>query len=60
MPGAKSIAVRIKNKIGGRKSFQGTNKMSVEELTKILSTCKKKDHNKLRRALAGRGMVLPS
>lgn len=58
--GAKSIAMRIKNKIGGRKSFTGTNIMSTKELTKTLENCNKRDRNKLRRALAGRDIVLPS
>lgn len=57
---AKSVAVKIKDKIGGRKSFQTVHRMSLEELTKTLEGCKKKDRNKLRRALVGRGMVLPS
>lgn len=58
--GAKSVAVKIKDKIGGRKSFQTIHRMSVEELTKTLEGCKKRDRNKLRRALTERGMVLPS
>ena len=52
--GAKSIAVRIKNKIGGRKSGQGTGTMSNLELEDKLVKCRKRDRNKLRRAYAER------
>ena len=45
-PGAKSIAIRTKNKIGGRKSSRGTNTMSDEDLIKTLGNCRKRDHNK--------------
>jgi hypothetical protein len=52
--GAKSIAVRTKHKIGGRKSGMGTNLMSTDELDAKLFTCRKRDRNKLRRAFAAR------
>lgn len=60
MPGAKSIAVTLKNKIGGRKSFTTVYRMSVQDLKDSLSKCRKRDRNKLRRALESRGIVLPS
>ena len=52
--GAKSISIRTKHKIGGRKSSVGTNAMSDAELIAKLKTCRKRDRNKLRRAWASR------
>lgn len=52
--GAKSIAIRTKHKIGGRKSSLGTSKMSNTELESKLENCRKRDRNKLRRALDNR------
>ncbi len=57
-PGAKSVAARIKNKIGGRKSRRGTGQMSTDAML-FLQQVRKRDKNKLRRALASRGVVLP-
>jgi hypothetical protein len=48
--GGKSIAVRTKHKIGGRKSGRGTNAMSTKEFGAVEKTCRKRDRNKLRRA----------
>ena len=48
--GAKSIAIRTKNKIGGRKSGRGTGNVSTPELLGILRTSRKRDRNKLQRA----------
>jgi len=48
--GAKSIAIRTKHKIGGRKSGRGTNQMSTKEFGMAERTCRKRDRNKLRRA----------
>ena len=59
MSGAKSISIRTKNKIGGRKRSMGTGQMSNGELQSALRTCRKKDRNKLLRALDARG-VLPA
>jgi hypothetical protein len=53
-PGAKSIAIRIKNKIGGRKSSRGTSTMNDDEILKALLSCRKRDRNKLRRAFEAR------
>lgn len=55
--GAKSTVVRTKNKIGGRKSGKGTNKMSEKELTEIMGEVRKRDKNKLREALERRGLI---
>ena len=55
--GAKSVPVQTKNKIDGRKSGQGTNKMSNPDLEKALQGCRKKDRNKLTRAFVGRGLA---
>jgi hypothetical protein len=52
--GAKSIARKIKHKIGGRKSGRGTNQISTSELDLMLSKVRKRDRNKLRRAIAAR------
>jgi hypothetical protein len=48
--GAKSIAIRTKNKIGGRKSGQGTGTMTNGELLSKQANCRKRDRNKLERA----------
>ena len=53
-PGAKSIAIRTKHKIGGRKQGTGTGTMSNSELTQALSKCRKRDRNKLLRAVESR------
>ena len=58
--GAKSLSVVTKNKLGGRKSALGTNKISNDELVKMFSKVKKKDKNKLIHALENRGILLPS
>lgn len=47
--GAKSLAIRTKHKIGGRKSGKGAKQMSENELAQALKTCRKRDRNKLRR-----------
>lgn len=57
--GAKSIARRIKHKIGGRKSGKGTNQMSPDEMI-FMKQVRKRDRNKLRRALKAQGINLPS
>lgn len=49
-PGAKSVSIRTKHKIGGRKSGTGAKQMSDEDLLKALGNCRKRDRNKLRRA----------
>lgn len=57
--GAKSIGIRTKNKIGGRKSGQGTGQMKNEELI-FLSPFRRRDKNKLKSELRLRGISLPS
>jgi len=57
LPGAKSIAIRTKFKIGGRKRSRGTKQMSNGELESALRSCRKRDRNKLRRAFEARGLV---
>jgi len=54
MPGAKSISIRTKHKIGGRKSGRGTNAMGGGELLGLLAKCRKRDRNKLERAYSER------
>jgi hypothetical protein len=49
--GAKSVGRRTKNKIGGRKSSKGAGSMSEDEITAALDKVRKRDRNKLRRAL---------
>lgn len=58
--GFKSLAIRVKHKIGGRKSKIGAGLMSNSELEKMLSSVRKRDRNKLRRQLIKRGLILPS
>jgi len=48
--GAKSLSIRTKNKIGGRRSGRGAGQMSLTELERAMRSCRKRDHNKLRRA----------
>lgn len=45
--GAKSISIRTKFKIGGRKSAKGAKQMSDSELESELERCRKRDRNKL-------------
>ena len=56
-PGAKSEAIRTKNKIGGRKSSRGTSTMSDDAILKALLSCRKRDRNKLRRAFEARSRI---
>lgn len=58
--GFKSIGRKIKFKIGGRRSLKGAKQMSTNELQTMLSSVRKRDRNKLQRALKGRGVILPS
>ena len=52
--GGKSIGIRTKNKIGGRKSSMGTSTMTDDELDEKLLSCRKRDKNKMRRAWKNR------
>lgn len=56
--GAKSVGVQSKHKIGGRKSGKGTNQMGTDEII-LLTSVRKRDRNKLRRACIARGVALP-
>ncbi len=56
--GAKSTAVRVKHKVGGRKSLRGAGSMSSTDIEKALANCRKRDRNKLRRAMVARGLTL--
>jgi len=56
-PGAKSVAVRTKNKIGGRKSSRGVGTMSNPDLQAALAKCRKRDRNKLVRAFEARELI---
>jgi len=58
--GGKSVSIRTKHKIGGRKASKGTNEMSNTELTGLLNKVNKRDRNKLRRAILARFKDLPS
>ena len=55
--GAKSEAVRVKNKLGGRKSTRGAKQLSTRELSELLNKVAKRDRNKLRRELESRNLV---
>lgn len=56
-PGAKSIGIRTKFKIGGRKSNWGVKQMPGYELEAALRKVRKRDRNKLRHELESRGMI---
>lgn len=56
--GAKSLSIRTKNKIGGRKSGKAVHQLPTSEVNNLLSRCRPRDKNKvsrenLRRILAG-------
>ena len=55
--GAKSLSIRTKFKIGGRKGNRGAEQMSNNELQEKLSQVRKKDRNKLRQILHNRGLL---
>jgi hypothetical protein len=52
--GAKSVSVRIKHKIGGRKSTRGVKQMSSIEMARIFDTCRPRDRFKILRENRGR------
>ena len=52
--GAKSIGIRIKHKIGNRKSSKGANQIGLKELGEMLQTVEKRDRNMLRRMIDAR------
>lgn len=52
--GAKSVAIRTKHKIGGRKSNKGVKQMSSFEMAKIFETCRPRDRFKILRENRGR------
>ena len=56
-PGGKSVAIRTKNKIGGRKSGTAAEQLSNNELEQKLKTVRKRDRNKLRRVWENRHNV---
>ena len=45
--GAKSIAIRTKHKIGGRKSNKGLKQTSTRELLDMLDRCRKRDYPRI-------------
>ena len=55
--GAKSIAIRTKHKIGGRKSGVSANQLSVGQVEYMLTQVRKRDKNKLRRFLGAQGQL---
>ena len=58
-PGAKSIAIRTKHKIGGRKSGRGVKQMNNADLRDSLKTCRPRDRQKIiREMIAGPGLRL--
>ena len=56
-PGAKSISVQIKHKIGGRKSSKGVKQMSDNALASAARTARKKDRFKIKREWDKRGIL---
>jgi len=57
--GAKSVAIRTKHKIHGRKSGQGVKQMTVLGLQAVQLN-RPRDRNKIDRELTLRGALLPS
>lgn len=55
--GAKSIGIRTKHKLGGRKSGTGALTLSNIELESKLTSVRKRDRNKLRQVMANRGLI---
>lgn len=53
-PGAKSIAIRTKFKIGTRKSGIGANQVGSKELGEMLATVPKRDRSMLKQIIANR------
>lgn len=50
-PGAKSLAIRTKFKLGGRKASRGAKQIGLKELGEMLTTVAKRDRNMLRRII---------
>ena len=59
VPGAKSVGIRTKFKLGNRKSSIGAKQLSTTELSATLNKVAKKDRNMLIRILESREL-LPS
>jgi hypothetical protein len=56
-PGAKSIPILTKFKLGTRKSGKGAKQLSDTELLEIKQRVRKRDRNMLERILTSRGLV---
>ena len=56
-PGAKSVGVRTKHKIGNRKSGRGCNQIGTSELRELLTKVAKRDRNMLRRIVEARNSL---
>ena len=57
--GAKSVPIRVKHKIGGRKSNKGVKQMSIPDLFAVLEKGRKRDYNKaLRELVFGRQVIV--
>ncbi len=54
--GAKSISIRTKNKIGRRRSAQGTGSMARIKLVRALLNCHPRDKNKIQNELRKRNV----
>ena len=54
--GSKSIAIRTKNKINGRKSNKGTGGIARIELIRLFAICRNRDKNKINRELDKRNV----
>ena len=52
--GAKSVSIRTKHKIGGRKSGNGVKQMSTKDLTDMLPRLRKRDYRKVETELDNR------
>ena len=55
--GAKSVAIRTKHKVGGRKSATGTRQMSTRDIQGRLGSARKRDVPALMNELQRRGNI---
>lgn len=56
-PGGKSLSIRTKAKIGGRKSSTGAFQLSTVEIEGMMLKVRKRDRNKLLQQLKARGIA---
>jgi len=52
--GAKSVAIRTKHKIGGRKSSKGAKQLATKELLNMIPRARKRDQARIEKELDNR------